>query len=146
MTSGGGGAPPLTQVTPDTAGRSLRIVSAVSGVYDFAVGIILLAAPGLLASLFSVSLPSQLVHVTLNGLFLVVIGVGYWLLPYRAPHAYRGYLWLMGPLLKGGGAAVFVADYVLRGSPASFLVFAASDGALAVWTLWALMSSQSRRI
>ena len=54
---------------------------------------------------------------------------------------YRPYLWLMGPLLKSAGAAVFLADYALNGSPASFLLFAASDGALALWTLVALMSN-----
>ena len=45
----------------------------------------------------------------------------------------------MGPLLKGAGAAAFLLDYVFRGSPASFLLFAASDGALALLTLWALL-------
>jgi len=37
---------------------------------------------------------------------------------------------------------LFVADHLLRGSPASFLAFAAADGTLAVWTLWALIRSQ----
>jgi len=46
----------------------------------------------------------------------------------------------MGPALKGVGAAVFVLDYFIRHSPASFLVFAASDGALALLTLRALIS------
>jgi hypothetical protein len=49
----------------------------------------------------------------------------------------------MGPLLKGGGAALFVIDYLLRGSPASFLLFAAADGTLAAWTLWALIRTQA---
>ena len=34
----------------------------------------------------------------------------------------------MGPLLKGAGAIAFLLDYLFRGSPASFLLFAASDG------------------
>jgi hypothetical protein len=46
----------------------------------------------------------------------------------------------MGPLLKGAGAIAFVLDYLIRHSPASFLLFAASDGALAVATLWILMA------
>jgi hypothetical protein len=129
---------------PDTAATRLRVVAAVSGVYDCSIGLVLLAAPGLLASLFSVALPSQPIHVTLNGLFLICVGAGYWL-PYRAPEAYRGYLWVMGPLLKTGGAAVFIADYVLRDSPASFLLFAVSDGTLALWTLWALLSTSRPR-
>ena len=46
------------------------------------------------------------------------------------------YLWVMGPLLKGVGALAFVLDHIVRGSPRSFLLFAASDGALALWTSW----------
>ena len=40
----------------------------------------------------------------LNALFLIAIGVGY-ALPWREPDRYRGYMWVMGPLLKGAGAA-----------------------------------------
>ena len=61
----------------------------------------------------------------LNGLFLLAVGSGYYL-PWRDPSRYRGYLWVMGPFLKGAGAAAFLLDYFLRGSPASFLLFAAS--------------------
>ena len=42
-------------------------------------------------------------------------------------------------MLKGAGAATFLADYYLRGSPASFLLFAASDGLIAAVTLYALL-------
>jgi hypothetical protein len=37
-----------------------------------------------------------------------------------------------------------VLDYFLRGSPASFLLFAASDGTLALVTLYALLSGERR--
>ena len=47
----------------------------------------------------------------------------------------------MGPLLKGAGAAAFVLDYVVRHSPRSFLLFAVSDGTLALLTLAALLTS-----
>jgi hypothetical protein len=47
----------------------------------------------------------------------------------------------MGPLLKGCGAILFVADHLLRGSPSSYLLFAAGDGTLALVTLWALLRS-----
>jgi hypothetical protein len=40
-----------------------------------------------------------------------------------------------GVFAKGLGAAVFVADHVLNGSPPSFLLFAATDGTLALLTL-----------
>ena len=47
----------------------------------------------------------------------------------------------MGPFLKGAGALIFLADYFLRASPRSFLLFAASDALLAAITLYALMAS-----
>jgi hypothetical protein len=47
----------------------------------------------------------------------------------------------MGPFLKGAGAMLFLLDYTFRGSPTSFLLFAASDGALAALTLYALLAS-----
>jgi hypothetical protein len=118
--------------------RVLSIVAAVSGVYDVAVGLTLLVAPAAMASAFGVAPPEPAIFGTLNGLFLLAVGVGYWL-PYRDPESYRGYLWVMGPLLKGTGALAFVIDRLVRHSPASFLLFAASDGALALVTLWALM-------
>jgi len=53
------------------------------------------------------------------------------------------YLWVMGPLLKGAGALAFILDHFMRGSPRSFLLFAASYGALALWTFWALVTSRA---
>jgi hypothetical protein len=49
----------------------------------------------------------------------------------------------MGPLLKGAGAAAFLLDYAIRHSPRSFLLFALSDGVLALLTLAALVTSSS---
>jgi hypothetical protein len=49
----------------------------------------------------------------------------------------------MGVGLKSAGALAFLLDYTLRGSPASFLLFAASDGTLAVLTLAALLRSRA---
>ena len=120
----------------------LRTVAAVSGIYDAIVGVTMLAGRPLLASLFNVALPEPPIHADLNGIFLLSIAAGY-LIPYREPDSAggRGYLWVMGPLLKGAGAATFLLDHFLRGSPVSFLLFAFSDGALALITLWALMSA-----
>ena len=118
----------------------LRAVAAVSGIYDALVGVTMLAGRPLLARLFDVPLPQPPIHADLNGLFLIAIAAGY-LIPYRDPQHGRGYLWVMGPLLKGAGAIAFVADYVVRHSPASFLLFAASDGSLALITLWALVTA-----
>src|SRR5262245_32559422 len=92
---------------------------------------------------FGVPPPQPPIHADLNAVFVTVVGIGY-LLPYRDPERYRAYLWLMGPLLKGAGAIVFVLDYLLRGSPSSFLLFAVSDGALALVTLVALVRTTNR--
>ena len=115
----------------------LSSVAAVSGLYDLVVGALLLSVPGTLASAFGVPAASPRIFSDLNGLFLIAVGAGYYF-PWREPELYRGYMWVMGPLLKGAGAALFILDYLLRGSPASFLLFAASDGALALLTLYAL--------
>ena len=96
----------------------------------------------LLAQVFGVPGPVPPIHADLNGIFLLAIAAGY-LIPYREPQSIggRAYLWVMGPLLKGAGALAFVLDHVLRQSPRSFLLFAASDGTLALLTLWALAAS-----
>ena len=99
-------------------------------------------APGALASLFGVPPATPRIFSDLNALFLLAVAAGY-ILPWRDPVRYRGYLWVMGPLLKGAGAAVFILDYLFRGSPASFLLFAASDGMLALVTLVALLGTRS---
>ena len=117
-----------------------RTIAAVSGIYDALVGVMMLVGRPLLVQIFSVPPPVPPIHADLNGLFLLAVATGY-LIPFRNPDSAEGrrYLWIMGPLLKGAGAVTFILDYLLRGSPASFLVFAASDGAVALLTLWALM-------
>ncbi len=121
----------------------LSLVAAVSGLYDTVVGALLLLAPGLVASFFGVPPASPRIFSDLNGLFLIAVGIGY-TMPWRDPERHRGYLWVMGPLLKGAGAAIFIFDYLMRGSPPSFLLFAASDGILAILTLWALVRTGDR--
>ena len=123
----------------------LSAIAAISGLYDAVVGALLLLVPGRLASLFGVPPASPPIFSDLNGLFLIAVGAGYYL-PWRDPLRYRGYLWVMGPLLKGAGAALFLLDYVFRGSPASFLLFAASDGLLAALTLYGLLTSRGSAI
>ena len=123
---------------------SLATVAAISGLYVFIVGALLLLAPDTLASTFGVPPASPRIFSDLNALFLISIGIGYYL-PWREPERYRGYMWMMGPVLKGAGAALFVLDYAFRGSPASFLLFAVSDGALALLTLYALLAPERNR-
>lgn len=121
----------------------LRIVAAVSGSYDILLGAGLLWARPFLQQVFGLPAPTPAIHADLNGLFALAIGVGY-ALPLRDPERYRGYLWLMGPALKGAGAIWLVGDVVLHGSPAAFLVFAACDGTLALLTWFALVTSRRR--
>ena len=116
---------------------TLSAIALISGLYDAVVGALLLFAPGTLAALFGVPPASPRIFSDLNGLFLLAVGAGS-VLPWREPERYRGYMWVMGPLLKGAGAMIFLVDYFLRGSPAMFLLFAASDGTLALLTLYAL--------
>ena len=115
----------------------LSRIAAISGLYDGVVGALLLCVPGWLARTFGVPPAHPRIFSDLNGLFLLAVAIGYYL-PCKDPERYRGYLWVMGPFLKGAGALAFVLDYSLRGSPASFLLFAACDGALALATLYAL--------
>lgn len=132
-------------ITPDRrALRPLALVAIVSCVYDVLIGLALLAGGDWLARTFGVPSPQPPIFVELNGVFLIAVGVGY-LLPYARPDSYRGYLWVMGPLLKGGGALAFVADHYAHASPPAFLLFAASDGALALLTLWALLATRDLR-
>jgi hypothetical protein len=121
---------------------SVSTVAAISGLYDFIVGAFLLLAADALASLFGVPPATPKIFSDLNALFLISIGIGYYL-PWREPERYRGYMWVMGPTLKGAGAILFLLDYVFRGSPSSFLLFAASDGTLALLTWYALIRERS---
>ena len=115
-------------------------MAAVSGVYDGVVGLVLLMAADWFASMFGVAPAQPRIFSDLNAIFLLAVGAGYYW-PYRDPIGARWYMWVMGPGLKGAGAIAFLADYYFRGSPASFLLFAASDGMLAALTWLALLSA-----
>ena len=116
-----------------------RTIEAVSGIYDALAAVGMLAGRPLFAQLFAVPPPTPPVYADINGLFLLAVAAGY-LIPYREPdsRAGRTYLWVMGPLLKGCAALAFVLDYWMRQSSPGVLLLAASDGALALATLWAL--------
>jgi len=116
----------------------LRPIAAVSGIYDAAIGLFLLLAADRFAALFGVAPAQPPIFSDLNGLFLLSVAAGYYW-PYRDPIGARWYLWLMNVGLKSAGALAFLIDYFVRHSPASFLLFAASDGAFAVVTLVALL-------
>lgn len=117
---------------------NLRALAVVSGVYDLLLGLPLLLAPTLVAGLFGAPAPVPVVNAQLNGLFTLALGVGYFWAA-RDVAARRGYLWTAGVLAKGLGAALFVADHFAHGSPSTFLLFAATDGTLALLTLALLL-------
>ena len=121
-----------------TARRAQSVVAGISLVYDLGIGLALLAATDRFASLFGVVVPEPRLFVTLTGLFLVCVGLGY-AQPIRDPGRHRAYLWIFGPLLKGAGAIVFIWEHLVNGAPASYLLFGASDGALAIATFVVLL-------
>ena len=112
---------------------SLRTLALVSGLYDLALAVPLLFAAEAMARAFGAPSPQPVVNAQLNGVFTLSLGVGY-LWAARDVEARRGYLWVAGVLAKGLGAALFIVDHFARGSPAPFLMFAATDGTLALLT------------
>jgi len=125
-----------------TIRRQQSVVAGISLVYDLSIGLALLAATDRFASLFGVVVPEPRLFVTLTGLFLVCVGLGY-IQPLRDPARHKAYLWIFGPLLKGAGAVVFVWSYLSGGAPESYLLFAATDGALGLATLLVLLRDRA---
>ncbi len=121
-----------------TNAGGLRALALVSGLYDLALALPMLLAPEDVARLFGAPAPVPVVNAQLNGAFTLALAVGYFWAA-RAPDDRRGFLWVAGVLAKGLGAGLFVADHFLRGSPASFLLFAVTDGLLAAATLALLL-------
>lgn len=117
---------------------TLRGLCLLSGIYDLLLAAPMLVAPVAVARLFGAPDPVPVLNAQLNGVFALSLAAGYFWAMGDA-ESRRGYLWAAGVLAKGLGATLFVADHFLRGSPASFLVFALSDGALAVVTLLLLL-------
>ena len=122
----------------------LRTLALVSGVYDLLLGLPMLIAAPLVARLFGAPEPVPVVNAWLNGVFTLTLAGGYFWAA-RDVSARRGYFWVAGVFAKGLGCAVFVVDHFLNASPAAFLLFAATDGSLAVLTLLALLLNTPKR-
>jgi hypothetical protein len=117
---------------------SLKTLAWVSAVYDLLLAIPMVFFAETTARLFGAPLPVPVVNAQLNGVFTFSLAAGYvWAA--AAPEERRGYFWIAGVLAKALGVVLFVADHFLRGSPASFLLFAVTDGTLALATLALLM-------
>lgn len=118
---------------------SLKALAVVGGVYDLALAAPMLFAPVWTATLFGAPAPAPVVNAQLNGLFTLTLALGYFWCA-QDVEARRGYLWIAGVFVKIAGAALFVGDHILRGSPDSFLLFAVTDGSLGLLTLGALLT------
>jgi hypothetical protein len=122
-------------------GHPLKTLAWVSAAYDLLLALPMVFAAPATAALFGAPPPVPVVNAQLNGVFTFSLAAGYvWAA--SAPDARRGYFWIAGVLAKGLGVVLFVSDHVLRGSPASFLLFAVTDGTLALVTLWLLLRSR----
>lgn len=117
---------------------SLRALAVLGGVYDLALAVPMLLVPELTARLFGAPPPVPVLNAQLNGLFTLTLALGYFWCA-QDVDARRGYLWVAGVFVKIVGAALFIADHFLRGSPSSFLLFAATDGSIGLVTLAALL-------
>ena len=111
----------------------LRRLALISGVYDLLLAVPMLLIAPQLAAMMGAPPPLPLINAQLNGIFTLSLAAGYFWAA-RDVEARRGYLWVAGVLAKGLGAALFVLDHFQHGSPASFLLFAVTDGSLAVLT------------
>ncbi len=120
---------------------SLRALAVVGGIYDLALSVPMLFLPELTARLFGAPAPVPVINAQLNGLFTLTLALGYFWCAQNA-EARRGYLWVGGAFVKIVGAALFIGDHFLRGSPSSFLLFAATDGSIGLITLVALLRSR----
>ena len=119
---------------------SLRALAVLGGVYDLALSLPMLFAPELTARLFGAPPPVPVLNAQLNGLFTLTLALGYFWCAQNVAER-RGYLWVGGVFVKVAGAALFIADHFLRGSPTSFLLFAATDGSIGLVTLGALVAA-----
>jgi hypothetical protein len=121
----------------------LRTLALVSGVYDLALAVPMLLVAPQLAEAMGAPPPVPLINAQLNGVFTLSLAAGYFWAA-RDVEGRRGYLWVAGVLAKGLGAALFVLDHFQHGSPSTFLLFAVTDGSLAILTAILLRRSAGR--
>jgi len=112
----------------------LKTLALISGIYDLLIAVPMLLAPEATARLFGAPPPVPALNAQLNGVFALALAAGYFWAA-REVRSRRGFLWVAGVLAKGLGATLFVVDHFTHGSPAAFLLFAVTDGTLAVLTL-----------
>ncbi len=116
----------------------LRTLAWVSAVYDLLLAVSMLFAAPLVSRLMGGPEPVPLLNAQLNGLFTLALGVGYFWALREDDRTLRGYMWVFNVLAKGLGAVIILIDQFTQGSPRTFLLFAATDGTLALLTWLAL--------
>ena len=121
---------------------SLRALAVLGGIYDLLLSVPMLLVPEFTARMFGAPPPVPVLNAQLNGLFTLTLALGYFWCA-QDVEARRGYLWVAGVFVKVTGAALFIGDHFLRGSPSSFLLFAATDGSIGLVTLAALLRSST---
>jgi len=102
-------------------------------VYDLLLAVPMLLIAPQVAAMMGAPPPVPLINAQLNGVFTLSLAAGYFWAA-RDVEGRRGYLWVAGVLAKALGAALFVLDHFQNASPVSFLLFAVTDGSLAVLT------------
>jgi hypothetical protein len=113
---------------------TLHALAILSGLYDLALGVGMLFFAPELADLFGAAKPVPLINAQLNGVFALTLALGYFWCAGDVMTR-RGYLWVAGVFAKTLGAGLFVWDHYMQGSPRTFLLFAGTDGTLALLTL-----------
>jgi hypothetical protein len=121
---------------------SLRALAVLGGLYDLLLSLPMLLAPEFTARMFGAPSPVPVLNAQLNGLFTLTLALGYFWCAQNVDER-RGYLWVAGVFVKVAGAALFIGDHFLRGSPTSFLLFAATDGSIGLVTLAALLRAST---
>lgn len=116
----------------------LKTLAIISGTYDLLLGLPLLVAAPQVASLFGAPSPVPLINAQLNGLFTSTLALGYFWAA-RDPEGRRGYFWAASVFAKGLGSILFILDHFRGGSPSSYLLFALTDGTLALLMLALLL-------
>lgn len=113
---------------------SLRSLATISGLYDLGLAVTMLFFAREAARVFGAPDPVPLLNAQLNGVFTLALAAGYFWAR-EDVRGRRGYFWIAGVLAKGLGALLFVFDHFTQGSPVAFLLFAGTDGLLAVLTV-----------
>jgi hypothetical protein len=116
----------------------LKALALVSGLYDLALAVTMLFFAREAAAWFGALPPVPVLNAQLNGVFTLALGLGYFWAR-EDVQGRRGYFWIFGVVAKGLGALLFVFDHFVEGSPAAFLLFAATDGTLCLLTLALLL-------